>query len=147
MTAFEYILSKQISWARNNKISLIGSKGTRGRPAYTQKLEDNLFESLEQSVREDFERGDGGELVGNPSRMCAIHSSSALGVNIFQHWLKVRQIPIIAAACGFCNRKNDASHSIKFEQKYSISKQFRHSPNIDVIIENTDEIIYRLLKI
>ena len=55
MNAYEYILSKQIQWALNNKISLVGSKGNRGRLAYTKKLEDNLFQPLEPEVREYFE--------------------------------------------------------------------------------------------
>lgn len=147
MKAFEYILSKQVIWARNNKISLIGSKRTHGRPAYTLKLEDNLFGPLEQSVREDFERGDGGELSGNPSKMCAIHSSSALGVNIFQYWLKINQIPTISAACGFCSKNNNISHDIKFEQKFPIDEEFKHSPNIDVVIKNTDESKFRVFAI
>lgn len=86
MNAYEYILSKQIQWALNNKISLVGSKGNRGRLAYTEKLEDNLFHPLESEVREYFEGGDGGELTttpGNTPKMHAVHSSSALTVNIF----------------------------------------------------------------
>ncbi len=147
MNAFEYILSKQILWAHNNKIKLVGSKGKRGRPAYTPRLENNLFEPLKPSVRRDFESGDGGELTGNPSKMSALHSSSALGVNIFQYWLKTEQIPKIAAACGFCNKNNNRSWNIKFEQKYPISKKFRYSPNIDVVIENSLETKFRVFAI
>lgn len=147
MKAFEYILSKQVIWARNNKIKLIGSKGARGRPAYTLRLEDNLFEHLEASVKKDFECGDGGELAGNPSKMSAVHSSSALGINIFQYWSKVKQASKIAAACGFCDKDNNISHSIKFEQKFPISDQFSHSPNIDVVIENDIESKFRVFAI
>ena len=46
MNAFDYILSKQVQWAYRNNIVLIRSKGNRGRKAYTQKLDDNLFEPL-----------------------------------------------------------------------------------------------------
>ncbi len=31
LSGWEYIVSKQIQWANNNNISLIGSKGERGR--------------------------------------------------------------------------------------------------------------------
>ena len=46
MNSYEYIVSKQIQWALNHKIELIGSERDRGRPAYTLELKDNLFESL-----------------------------------------------------------------------------------------------------
>ena len=88
MNAREYILSKQIQWAHRNNIVLIGSKNNKGRKAYTQKLDDNLFEPLMPEVKSDFEDADGGELSGNPCKMQAVHSSSALGVNIFQYWKK-----------------------------------------------------------
>ena len=90
MNAFEYILSKQIQWAYRNNITLIGSKGNRGRKAYTQKLDDNLFEPLLPETVKNFKGADGGELTGNPCKMQAVHSSSALGVNIFQYWKRIK---------------------------------------------------------
>jgi hypothetical protein len=143
MKAYEYILSKQTQWALNHNIKLIGSKEERGRPAYTLKLDENLFEPLEQTVREDFEKGDGNELKGHPAKMQAIHSSSALSVNIFQYWLKNKQIPVIAAACGFCNKGNDVSEEIVFEDKYPIDNRFRVSPNIDVAFWNSESSKYK----
>ncbi|MCK4240596.1 MAG: hypothetical protein KAX30_03165 [Candidatus Atribacteria bacterium] len=96
MNARDYILSKQIQWAYRNNIVLIGSKGDRGRKAYTQKLNDNLFKPLMIEVRNNFTQADGGELTRNPCKMQAVHSSSALSVNIFQYWKKVKQVPAIA---------------------------------------------------
>jgi len=103
MNAHDYILNKQIKWAHRNNIILIGSKVTRGRKTYTQKLDDNLFEPLMIEVRNNFKEADGGELTGNlyPCKMQAVHSSSALGVNIFQYWKRINQVPAIAAACRF----------------------------------------------
>jgi len=147
MDAHEYILSKQISWARNKNIKLVGSKGERGRPVYTAELKDNLFQPLGLSVKADFESGDGGELSGRPSKMCALHSSSALGVNIFQYWLKAKQVPAITSACGFCNKSNESSRNIRFEQKYPISNSFRFSPNMDVAIENSSASRYAVFAI
>lgn len=147
MNAFEYILLKQLQWAYNNKIILIGSRGVRGRPVYTKKLEENLFEPLESAVMENFKNGDGGELVGNPPKMSALHSSSALGINIFQYWVKIKQISKIAAACGFCSKNADRSQDIRFEQKYPISDKFRRSPNIDVIIENSSSSKFRVFAV
>src|SRR3990170_6972930 len=113
MKAHEYILSKQLTWALNQGIALIGSKGQRGRPTYASTLKDNLFEPLEPEVRKSFERGDGKEIKGNPAKMQAVHSSSAMGVNILQYWQKIGQVPEIAAACGFCRKGNNPNPAIK----------------------------------
>ena len=147
MKAYEYILSKQTQWALNNNIKLIGSEGKRGHPAYTKRLMENLFEPLHPSVRKCFKDGDGGELVGYPAKMQAIHSSSALGVNIFQYWLKLNQVPKIAAACGLCNKNNKSSNNIMFETKYEISNKFAFGPNIDVVIENSSESRFKVFAV
>ena len=147
MNAREYILSKQIQWAYRNNIVLIGSKGNRGRKAYTQKLVDNLFEPLMIEVRKNLEKADGGELSGNPCKMQAVHSSSALGVNIFQYWKKINQVPAIAAACKFCYTGNTSSQDINFEVKYPISGKFLRSPNIDVVINNSLESRFKVFAI
>ena len=139
MKGYDYILAKQIAWANRNDIPLVGSKGTRGRPAYTAALEQNLFQPLLPEVRESFEKGDGGELgsPGMPGKMQAVHSSSALGANVFQYWKSISKVPDIAAACGFCRSGSQVSCDIKFEDKYTIDKKFSHPPNIDVVIHNT----------
>jgi len=147
MNARDYILSKQIQWAYRNNIVLIGSKGNRGRKAYTQKIDDNLFEPLMIEVRDNFTQADGGELTGNPCKMQAVHSSSALGVNIFQYWKRMKQFPAIAAACGFCSTNNTSSRGINFEVKYPISGKFQRSPNIDVVISNSSESRFKVFAI
>ena len=141
MKGYEYILSKQTQWAINRGISLRGSEGSRGRKAYTQKLNHNLFKPLQPEVEASFKKGDGSEIQGkhgNPAKMQAVHSSSALAVNIFQYWQRIEQVPLIAAACGFCRRGNEVSEKIVFEDKYRISKKFRYPPNIDVVIHNSE---------
>lgn len=146
MNAREYILSKQTQWALNNNIQLIGSKGKRGRLAYTQKHEDNLFEPLSSDVIANFENSDGNEIHGrpdNPAKMQAIHSSSALGVNIFHYWHTIRQAPVIAAACGFCRKGNEVSRKVVFEEKYPIDDRFQFSPNIDVVFHNKNDSKYK----
>ena len=147
MKAYEYILSKQSQWALNKNIKLVGSKGVRGRSAYTKRLRDNLFEPLHPAVRKCFKNGDGGELLGYPSKMQAIHSSSALGVNIFQYWLKVNEVPKIAVACGLCSKKNKSSNNIMFEKRYEISNKFAFGPNIDVVIENSSESMFKVFAV
>jgi len=146
MKGYKYILAKQTQWALNRGINLIGSKGKRGRPAYTPKLEDNLFEPLEPDVHQSFMKGDGNEIKGtpeSPAKMQAVHSSSALGVNIFQYWQKINQVPVIAAACGFCSKGNDISKKIVFEDQYKIDNKFKLSPNIDVVFHNSNLSKYK----
>jgi len=69
--------------------------------------------------------------------MQAVHSSSALGVNVFQYWKSIAAIPVIAAACGLCRRGSQVSCDIRFEEKYPINDSFGYHPNIDVVIHNT----------
>ena len=147
MNAHDYILSKQIQWAYRNNIMLIGSRGNRGRKAYTQKLGDNLFEPLMIEIQNNFKEADGGELTGNPCKMQAVHSSSALGVNTFQYWKRINQIPVIAAICGFCSTDSTSSRDINFEAKYPISEKFSCSPNIDVVINNSPESRFKVFAI
>jgi hypothetical protein len=139
MNAYDYIVEKQVQWALNRGIKLDGSKGERGRRTYTKELNQNLFHPLSSLAREQFEKGDGNEINGeadNPPKMHALHSSSALGVNIFQYWQDKNQVSVIAAACGFCQSGNDVSGKIIFEDKYIITPAFKKSPNIDVVIHN-----------
>lgn len=141
MKAYEYITSKQTQWALNRGIRLIGSKVTRGRPARTLDLDKNLFEPLNLDVRKSFEQGDGNEISGNPSKMQAVHSSSALGVNVFQYWQRIEQVSVIASACGFCRKGNAISKKIVFEDKYPVDDdldKFPIAPNIDVVFHNSD---------
>lgn len=136
MNTRNYIVSKQIQWAINNGIGLIGSKGNRGLPAYTPTLEENLFEPLATETIQSLNDGDGGELTGNPCKMQAVHSSSALGVNIFHYWQSIGQPEKIAHACGFCQKTNKISTAIRFEVKYAVESSFVKAPNVDVVIEN-----------
>jgi hypothetical protein len=138
MNGYQYILAKQTEWARNRGLDLIGSKENRGRPAYTASLDSNLFQPLLPDVRASFSAGDGGELgsSGLPGKMQAIHSSSALGVNVFQYWKSISATPVIAAACGLCKAGSNVSCDIQFEEKYPINDSFGFHPNIDVVIHN-----------
>jgi hypothetical protein len=140
MNAYEFIINKQIQWAHNHQIQLIGSKGIRGRAAYTTTLNQNLFRPLDPDVLKSFQEGDGNETQGNlnsPAKMQAVHSSSSLAVNIFQYWKK--DVSLIAAMCGFCDKGNNISHKIVFEDKYPILERANSkSPNIDVVIYNQE---------
>jgi len=142
MTAIEHIKSKQIAWARTNAIELTGSKGDRGAKVYTFFLNENLYEPMSCSTLEQFEQGNGNELLmgrdGTPCKMQALHSSSALGVNVFEYWKKLGDAVSIAVACKFVRKDSVAPKMIVFEEKYPISEERDHPPNIDVVIHNDD---------
>jgi len=149
MNGYEQVVAKQVAWARNRGIALVGSKGSRGRLAYTPNLDQNLFLPLLPDVRASFDAADGGELGKGkyPGKMQAVHSSSALGVNVFQYWKAINAVPMIAAACGFCRWGNDVSKDIVFEDKYEIDPHFGYHPNIDVVVHNAPSAKYRVFAI
>jgi hypothetical protein len=142
MNTREMILSKQIQWAKNRGIELIGSKGEKGRKAYTKTLDQNLFEPLEEITRYQFTKGDGNEIRGtleSPAKMQALHSSSALAVNVFQYWQKRGLANEIATACGFCNKGSRFNSKIDFERKYPIKTSYIVPPNIDVVLSSDEQ--------
>jgi hypothetical protein len=150
ISGYEYIISKQIQWALNRDIPLVGSKGERGRHAYTHNLNQNLFEPLIEENRQQFIKGNGQEILGSedsPAKMQALHSSSALGLNIFQYWQKRGLIKEIASACGFCRRTSNYSDRIAFEDKYQIRTNIIIPPHIDVVIHNNSSSPYKLFAI
>ncbi|KJS32310.1 MAG: hypothetical protein VR64_07260 [Desulfatitalea sp. BRH_c12] len=138
MDGFRYIVSKQIGWARNKGLDLIGSKIDRGRPLYLKTLDQNLFQPLLPEVFDSFAGGDGGELGSSylPGKIQALHSSSALGVNVFQYWKGKSEVSTIAGACGLCRRGSGTCLDIKFEEKYPINHSLGFHPNIDIVIHN-----------
>lgn len=138
MNGYQYTLVRQTEWAKNQGLDLIGSKINRGRPTYTTTLDYNLFQPLLPDVRRSFAEGDGSELgsSGLPGKMQALHSSSALGVNVFQYWKSISEVPVIAAACRLCRHGSQVSCDIHFEEKYPIKNGFGYHPNIDVVIYN-----------
>jgi hypothetical protein len=138
MNGYQYILAKQTEWAKNHGLDLIGSKVNRGRPMYTINLDHNLFQPLLSDVRTSFSDADGSELgsSGLPGKMQAIHSSSALAVNVFQYWKSILEVPEIATACRLCRGGSKVSYDIQFEEKNPINDSFRRHPNIDVVIHN-----------
>jgi len=127
------IIERQVQWAKNKGINLIGSKGEKGERVYTEKLEQNLFKPLRKEIEQHFNKGKGGELIGYPCKMQALHSSSALAVNIFQYWMD--EPYIIASVCSFCDKNQKVSEEIVFEKKCSIGLRGT-PPHIDVVIYN-----------
>lgn len=136
MNASEQIIAKQIEWAKNKGLQLIGSAGDRGRKVYTTKISDNLFQPLNDKSKKELDGGDGGELKskeGHPAKIQALHSSSALGVNLFDYWRDAFDCSLLFSACGLSRAGSQLSGEIKFEQKFAIDDRFQYAPNLDVV--------------
>ncbi len=145
MNGYQYIIAKQTEWAHNQGIELISKTKNRGRLGYTKNIDDNFFKPLLLEVKAEISSGDGGELgtPDKPGKIQALHSSSALGVNVFQYWKSISMVPVIAAACGFCKNGSTVSNDLKFEEKYPINDSFGFHPNIDVVLHNRPGTKYK----
>lgn len=150
MDGAKYIKEKQKTWAWRNRIALAGSMITKGDAVYTISLNDNLFEPLMSDTRSSLESGDGNELIapaGALPKIHALHSSSALGINMFQYWKRINRVKDIAAACGLCSMANEGVMDMRFEEKLIIDPGFDKAPNIDIVIippENSRFKIYAI---
>jgi len=136
MNTSELIIAKQIEWAKNKGLQLIGSAGDRGRKVYTTKIDDNLFQPLNEKSKKEIDDGDGGELkskAGHTAKMQALHSSSTLGVNLFDYWREVVDCSLLFSACGLSRAGSQLSGEMKFEHKFPIDGRFQYAPNLDVV--------------
>lgn len=91
---YESICAQQRAWADQKGIKV-------DKDGYTLRLRDNLFQSLSPETEEEFESGKGDELGSGDDRgkMQALHSSSALVLNVFEYW-RNRNVDEIASVCG-----------------------------------------------
>ena len=162
MNGVEFIKSKQRSWAKRKSFELVGGTiPNKGEKNYLNNLSDNLFEDLTQESIKCYQSGDGNETKDSKTRLAkmkALHSSSAIVVNLFQYWQGKDICPILNA-CKLTSRTNKAgciienvgsafpketpvippplNYEIKFEEQFEICSdktQFPLSPNIDVVI-------------
>ena len=113
------IAAHQLEWATRNGIVLAGN--------YTNRVEDNIFGGqLHPATRAEYEKGKGHELEGN---MKALHSSSALVVNVFDYWRRADRIQDMAACCG----AEGIVKSMEFEKTHPIRGLTRRTPpHLDV---------------
>lgn len=136
MTPREHIIQKQIAWARLRGFELVGSAKERGLPTYVRNESENLFQPLSAETRANMLDGDGGELTETEARMPkfhAVHSSSALGINVFDYWRDKTDISPVTAACGLTQKGTARSGAISFEAKLPVFSDGK-PPNIDVLI-------------
>lgn len=104
------------------------------RKGYLAGYEANLFRPLSAASLSCFQAGSGNELVGTgdrPAKMCALHSSSALVVNVFDYWID--RPDVILAALDLPT----GGVSIKFEAQFPTGLD-GNPPNLDVAIKWAD---------
>jgi hypothetical protein len=94
LAAYKFILNQQKTWARQRGIKFDDD-------GYTLSLNSNLFSPILPETKKEFQSGRGGEFGegGSRGKMQALHSSSAIVVNIFDYW-RNRNIETIAQCCG-----------------------------------------------
>lgn len=118
------ILNRQVAWARSRGL-LPDSRG------YLATIDDNLRKPLSTAAKAGFERGGGSELSernGDRAKMCALHSSAALAVNVFDHWADPG--PVLRAL-GFDGVLKGA---MRFEAQFPTGLRGT-PPNLDVAFE------------
>lgn len=158
MNGKDFILLKQQNWAKRKGFDLVpGTIGSDGEKNYVSDLAQNLFEPLPEDSLACYGQGDGNETQDGGKRrakMKALHSSSALVVNLFQYWQGKDLYPLLAA-CKLPTTKtvtkvheNVGSETdsrivevskpleykdMKFEEKFKIFPD-TNPANIDVVI-------------
>jgi len=131
MTPLSYVCGTQRLWALRRGLPVY----ERG---YTTSQGDNLFEPLNPAVEQQFNDADGGELKQGKDRlpkMQALHSSSALAVNVFHYWRDRDKTPLAKAL----QIPSGGLDRIDFERLMPIAEQvnreiFPKDPNVDVVL-------------
>jgi len=111
MEVYRFITKQQRDWADQQGIEY-------DKNGYTLHLDDNLFCPLSPATLEELKHGKGNELGNSEKRgkMQALHSSSALVVNVFDYWRKLGRADVIARACDAPSGITE----IRFEQTHPI---------------------------
>lgn len=154
MNGLKYIQRKQVAWAMRKELTPVGSTfQNEGEKNYLENLEDNLFQPLTSKTLSQLKNGDGNETKdyikkGKHYRpkINALHSSSAIVVNLFQYWQNREDIYKIAYACGLCRKDNKSATKINFEIKFQILSESENKtkPNIDVVIHCSSDFVYAI---
>jgi hypothetical protein len=118
------VREQQRKWALRRGIRLDDS-------GYTLDVSDNLFAPLSAATRKEFEDADGGELgrPGERGKMQALHSSSALTCNVFEHWRSDGASPLADVL------EITGPLTVCFERKFPTGLP-GNAPNIDVEVRS-----------
>ena len=150
MTALEFIKLKQKAWAERKKCKDFELRpGTianeDGDKIYFEKIDDNIYEKLSPNNKKFFKKGQGNETDDNcirRAKMKSAVSSSAIAVNLFQHWQEKEDISPLLKALRIIRKNNrtTTNATIKFEDKKEIinpeTSETISTPNLDITIES-----------
>lgn len=100
---------------------------------YVSEVGDNLYRPLSNRARLAFERGAGSELRGH---MRALHSSSALAVNLFDYWTERESAPVVSAL----GVSSDAEGTLDFESRFHSGLRGT-SPHLDIAVTLSTGIV------
>ena len=137
-------INKQQLWAERNGIRM--NENGNYRYFYALNPDENIFNGLSEETRKWFMDADGNELAdsenGYPPKMSALHSSSALCVNVFQYFMDKPELACaLFRSCGLIGDdiKNDDDvkvNKMQFECKdYPIKTNPVATPNIDLVAD------------
>lgn len=125
------VLSGQKAWAERQGYAV-------HEPGYLETVSQNIFGGLAMIARAAFLAADGGELSdveGRPAKMRSLISSSALALNVFQHWALSATAPI-GKALGL----SGTVQGIEFERRLPTGTG-RKPANLDVVLTMDDGAI------
>src|SRR5260370_1524535 len=123
MSAMDDIIAQQRAWA--------ASHGLADAAGYLSTVAANLRAALSTQARQAFERGDGGELkdtASRPAKMRALHSSSALAVNVFDYWTSRDPAPL-----GGALELGSEVLALRFEAQFPTGLD-GNPPNLDLAV-------------
>jgi hypothetical protein len=139
MKSQDYIIEHQDQWAKRNHIQTT-NRSTREYRPYVLRLENNLFEKLPSTSPRLAEYGNaaGQELR---EKMLALHSSSAIAVNVFEYWRDKKQLQALASVLPYPDSK---IIEMELEAKLPIMERpkengFPRDPHLDVLFKCSPE--------
>ncbi len=131
MSSKAELLQQQCNWA--------GSHGLKPDDrGYLSDVASNLLRPINLKTKSAFENGSGSELQDTPTRpakMKALHSSSALAVNVFDSWVSGDKAVLQAAL-----QIDREISSVSFEAQFPTGLT-GNPPNLDVTLELADGFV------
>ena len=145
--AIDLILVQQQEWATDK--TLVSGKIIDGEECedknYLETIEDNIFpvdntKGLTPKNIKAYNKGGGSETktITHRPKMSALHSSSALVVNLFQYWQGKDVSPLLKALNMIRHNDKIINAKIEFEDKFKIdenTKKFPKPANLDITIK------------
>jgi hypothetical protein len=113
--------------ARESQSEWAKRKGIHTDHGYVTEINGNLRRPLSAHAEREFSRGSGSEIKPRPPKMCALHSSAALVVNVFDFW-RGRSLTPLLRAMGV----HGEAESFEFEAQLRTGAR-GIPPNLDVL--------------